>query len=77
MTPSGFPGLSVVRNLPANAGDTGEAGLIPKSGRSSGGRNGNPLQDSCLGNPINTGAWRATVQSCKESDMTEHALICT
>ena len=39
MTPLGFPGLSVVRNLPANAGDTGEPGLIPKSARSSGGGN--------------------------------------
>ena len=71
MTPLGFPGLSVVRNLPANAGDTGEPGLIPKSARSSGGGNGNPLQDSCLGNPIERAAWRVTVHGvAKESDMT-------
>ena len=44
----GFPGGSVVKNLPENAVDTGDMGLIPGSGRSSGGRNGNPLQYSCL-----------------------------
>ena len=44
----GFPGDSVVKNPPANAGD---AGLIPESGRSSGEGNGNPLQCSCLENP--------------------------
>ena len=48
----GFPGGSVVKNLPENAVDTGDMGLIPGSGRSSGGRNGNPLQYSCLENPI-------------------------
>ena len=42
-----FPGSSVVKNLPANAGDTGEAGSIPGSGRFPGGGNGNPLQYSC------------------------------
>ena len=47
----GFPGGSVVKNPPANAGDTGDAGSIPRSGRSPGGGNGNPLQCSCLGNP--------------------------
>ena len=49
----GIPGGSVVKNLPANAGDTG---LIPESGRFSGGRNGNSLQHSCLGNPMDRGA---------------------
>ena len=44
----GFPGGSVVKNLPANAGDMG---LIPGLGRSPGGGNGNPLQYSCLDNP--------------------------
>ena len=53
----GFPGGSVVKNPPANAGD---AGLIPGSGRSPGELNGNPLQYSCLGNPIDRGAWQAT-----------------
>ena len=55
--PWGFPGGSVVKNLLANAGD---AGSIPGSGRSPGEGNGNPLQYSCLGNPMDRGAWRAT-----------------
>ena len=46
-----FSGL-VVKNAPANAGDAGDMGSIPGSGRSSGGGNGNPLQYSCLGNPM-------------------------
>ena len=53
-----FPGGSVVKNLPAMAGDTG---LIPGLGRSPGEGNGNPLQYSCLENPMGRGAWRATV----------------
>ena len=63
-----FPGGSVVKNPPDNAGD---AGSIPGSGRSPGEGNGNPLQYSCLGNPINKGAWWATVHGvAKESDTT-------
>ena len=58
---AGFPGGSVVKNLPTNSGDTGDIGLIPGSGRSVGDRNGNPFQYSCLGNPMDRGAWRATV----------------
>ena len=54
----GFPGSSVINNLPDNAGDSGS---IPGSGRSPGERNGNPLQYSCLGNPTDRGAWWATV----------------
>ena len=54
----GFPGGSVTKNLPANAGDTGS---IPGLGRSPGGGNGNPLQYSCLENPLDRGAWRAAV----------------
>ena len=54
----GFPGGSGVKNPPANAGDVG---LIPGLGRSPGEGNGNPLHYSCLGNPINWGAWRVTV----------------
>ena len=50
-----FPGGSVVKNPPANAGDAGNVGLIPGWGRSSAG-NGNPLQCSCLGNPLDRGA---------------------
>ena len=51
----------MVKNLPANAGDSGDAGSIPGSGRSPGGGNGNPLHYSCLGNPKDRGAWWATV----------------
>ena len=51
------------KNLLANAGDIRDAGLIPGSGRSPGGGHGNPLQDSCLGNPLDRGAWRAIVPS--------------
>ena len=54
-----FPGGSVVRNLPANAGDMG---LIPGLARCPGEENGNPLQYSCLGNAMDREAWRATVQ---------------
>ena len=56
----------MIKNLPAN---TEDAGLIPGSGRSPGQGNGYPLQYSCLGNPLDRGAWRATVHSfAKESD---------
>ena len=53
----GFPGVSVVRNPPANAGDTGDVGLILRLERASGGGNGNSLQYSCQGNPMDRGAW--------------------
>ena len=53
----------VVKNPPANAGDVRDAGSIPRPGRSPGGGNVNPLQYSCLENPMEGGAWRATVQS--------------
>ena len=66
----GFPNGSVVKNLPVNAGVTGDTGLIPGSGRSLGEGNGNPLQYSCLGNFMDRGAWRATVHGvAKELDM--------
>ena len=48
MCNTGFPGCSVMKNLPANAGDAGDAGLIPGSRRFPGGGNGNSLQYSCL-----------------------------
>ena len=57
----GFPGGSVVKNLPANAGDSGDPRLIPGSGRCPGGGHGNPPQCSCLENHLDRGAWRATV----------------
>jgi len=64
----GFPGGPVVKNLPANAGDVDS---VPGSGRSPGQENGNPLQYSCLGNPVDRGAWQTTVHGiAKESDMT-------
>ena len=56
-----FLGGSVAKNSQADAGATGDMGSIPGSERSFGGRNGKPLQYSCLGNPIDRGAWRATV----------------
>ena len=52
----GFPSGTVVKNLPANAGDMRDVGLIPGLGRSPGGGNGNPLQFSCLENPMDRGA---------------------
>ena len=55
-----------------NAGDTGDSGSIPGQGRSPGGGNGNPLQYSCLENPMARGAWRATVHGSQESDMTSN-----
>ena len=57
----GFPGGLVIKNLPANAGDTEDVGAIPGLGRSPGGGNGNPLQYSCLENSLDGGAWRSTV----------------
>ena len=51
----------VVKNLPANAGNLGDAILIPGSGRSPGGGHGNPLQYFYLKNPTDKGAWQATV----------------
>ena len=67
----GFPGGTVVKNSPSNAGDIGDAVLTPGSGRSPGERNGNPFQYSCLGNPRDRGAWWATVHGVKrESDTT-------
>ena len=60
----GFRGGSVVKNLPANAGDVGS---IPVLGRSPGERNGNPLQYSCLENRMDRGAWWATVHGVAKS----------
>ena len=57
----------VVKNPPANAEDIRGVGLIPGLGRSSGGGHGNPLQYSYLENPIDSGAWRATVHKFTQS----------
>ena len=63
----GFPGCTVVKNPSANAGDTRDTGSIPVLGRASGVGNGNPLQCSCLENPMDRGAWWATVHGVTES----------
>ena len=55
----GFPGGTVVKNLPANSGDIRDMGSITGLGSSPGGGNGNPLQYSCPGNPMNRGPWQA------------------
>ena len=68
MANMGFPGGSVVKNPPVNAGDMG---LIPGSGRYPGEGNGNPFQYSCLENPMDGGAWWATVHGVAELDTTE------
>ena len=57
----------MVKNPPANAGDTEDVCSVPGSGRSPGGGNGNPLQYSCLGNPMDRGALLATVHSVAKS----------
>ena len=64
----GFPSGSDGKESANNAGDLA---LIPGLGRSSGEEHGNPLQYSCLENPHDRGAWRATVMGCKESDTTD------
>ena len=63
----GFPGGSVVKNLPAIARDLGS---IPGLEKISGEGNGNPLQCSCLENPVDRGAWWATVHGAAKSDLT-------
>ena len=73
-----FSGSSVVKNPPANAGDVGS---IPELGRFPGGGNGKPLQYSCLGNPLDRGAWWVTVHGVAKSrtqlsDWTELTALC-
>ena len=63
----GFPDGSVGKESTCNEGDIGDTSLIPGSGRSPGEGNGTPLQYSCLGNPMDGGAWRATVQRVEKS----------
>ena len=64
----------MVKNLPANADDAGDAGSVPGSGGSPGGGNGNPLQFSCLENPTDGGTWGATFHGAAKSQ-TEHGHI--
>ena len=55
-----YPGVTVIKNLPANERDPRDVGSVPGLGRSPGKRNGNPLQYSWLGNPMDRGTWKAT-----------------
>ena len=63
----GFTAGSAVKNLLANAGDAGDTSLIPGLGRCPGGGNGNPLQYSCLRNPMDREAWYAAVHGVSKS----------
>ena len=67
--PLGSLGGSVGKESACNAGDTGDVGLIPESGRSPGEGHGNPLQYSCLENPMDRGAWRTAVLRVAKSQM--------
>ena len=62
---NGLPRCTSVKDPAASAGDMKDLGSIPMSGRSPGGGHGNPLQYSCLENPMDRGGWQATVLSCK------------
>ena len=62
----GFPGGSVVKKQPTNAGDTEDAGSIPGLGRFPGDGNGNSLQYSCLANSMDREGWQATI--CKVAE---------
>ena len=70
----GFPGCSMVKNPPANAGDVGLVSESPGSGRSPGGVNGNPLQYE---NHMDRGAWQATVCGVTKSQAQLSNLACT
>ena len=67
LSKSGFPCDSEVKNLPANAGNLEDADLMPETGRSPGGGNGNPLQYSCLENLMGRGDWWVTVRRVTKS----------
>ena len=72
-----FPGGTVVKkkkNVPANPGDSRDAGLIPELERSPRGGNGNPLQYSFQDNPMDRGVWQATVHGASES-LTQYAYV--
>ena len=62
-----FPGGASVKNPPANAGDSRDAGSIPGSGRSPGVGNGNPFHYSCLENSMDRGAWQARIHGVPKS----------
>ena len=63
------------KNLPANAGDTGDAGSVPGLGRYPGEGNGNPLQYSCLENSMDRGTWWATVNGLQRVGMAERLTL--
>ena len=63
--------MSVLKNTPVSAGNIRDTGSIPGLGRSSGEGHGNPLQYSCLEDPMGRGAWQATVHSVTELDTIE------
>ena len=67
MIKQGFPGGTVVKNPPTNAGHARDSGSIPGLGRSAGTGNGNPLPCSCLENQVDRGAWWATVHGVVKS----------
>ena len=73
----GFPGGTLVKNLPANEGDARDGGLILVLRRSPGGGNGNPLQNSCLENFMDRGAWWASIHGVAKSNRTERLSIHT
>ena len=71
LLPWSFPGGSLIKSPPGDAGDKGDAGSILGLGRSPAGGNGSPFHYSCLENPMDGGTWRATVHRVTESHMTE------
>ena len=73
---TGFPGDVVMKTLPANAGDTRDPNSISGSGRSPGEGNGNRLQYSCLENPVDRGAWWATVRGVTETQTQLSMHVC-
>ena len=72
-----FPGGSVIKKLPANAGDRGDAVSIPGSERSPGAGSGNPLQYSCPENPVDRGVWQTIVMGSQSVRTAEHTHACT
>ena len=66
----------MVKNPPANSGDTRDAGSIPESGRSPGAGNGNALQYFCLKNPMDSRAWWAIIHGVVALDTAEHTRVC-
>ena len=73
MKQMGFPQWLSSKESACNAGETGS---IPRSGRPPGGGNGNPLQYSCLGNPMDRGAWQATVHGVAKSQIRLSTHMC-